>query len=321
MGKKYVYLFSEGNANMQFFAKKISSQWDEPTFQCFWISSVRTSFASSPQFIKNLLAGDLSAALERYLRVYELIVLLGALGYVLTGRREARTGALLFAVTFVGGFLFHIVWEAKGEYTLTYFVMIGRVVDALGRPIDGKGNIDSKETRAIESQAPSVLNRQPVSVPLQTGIKAIDALVPIGRGQRELIIGDRQTGKTAIALDAIINQKGKDVICIYVAIGQKESTVASVVEKLREHGAMTDSAAARDTLSKRYPGLVWGSWEDAPQADASAEGTSQTDSACTAVFVVTSGENTAAIACSYPAKAAESYGVRLAQIAATLKIG
>jgi hypothetical protein len=109
---------------MQFFAKKISSQWDEPTFQCFWISSVRTSFASSPQFIKNLLAGDLSAALERYLRVYELIVLLGALGYVLTGRREARTGALLFAVTFVGGFLFHIVWEAKGEYTLTYFVML-----------------------------------------------------------------------------------------------------------------------------------------------------------------------------------------------------
>jgi hypothetical protein len=109
---------------MQFFAKKISSQWVEPTFQCFWISSVRTSFASSPQFIKNLLAGDLSAALERYLRVYELFVLLGALGYVLTGRREARTGALLFAVTFVGGFLFHIVWEAKGEYTLTYFVML-----------------------------------------------------------------------------------------------------------------------------------------------------------------------------------------------------
>lgn len=116
--------------------------------------------------------------------------------------------------------------------------MVGRVVDALGRPIDGKGNVATTETRAIESPAPSVLNRQPVTVPLQTGIKAIDALVPIGRGQRELIIGDRQTGKTAIALDAIINQKDKNVICIYVAIGQKESTVASVVEKLRQHGAL-----------------------------------------------------------------------------------
>ena len=116
--------------------------------------------------------------------------------------------------------------------------MIGRVVDALGRPVDGKGPVNATEFRAIESPAPSVLNRQPVSVPLQTGIKAIDALIPIGRGQRELIIGDRQTGKTAIAIDTILNQKGKDVICIYVAIGQKESTVASVVENLRSRGAM-----------------------------------------------------------------------------------
>ena len=116
--------------------------------------------------------------------------------------------------------------------------LIGRVVDALGRPVDGKGIIHATESRAIESPAPSVLMRRPVSVPMQTGIKAIDALVPIGRGQRELIIGDRQTGKTAIALDTIINQKGKDLICIYVTIGQKESTVASFVNKLREHGAM-----------------------------------------------------------------------------------
>ena len=116
--------------------------------------------------------------------------------------------------------------------------LIGRVVDALGRPVDGKGIIHATESRAIESPAPSVLMRRPVSVPMQTGIKAIDALVPIGRGQRELIIGDRQTGKTAIALDTIINQKGKDLICIYVAMGQKESTVASFVNKLREHGAM-----------------------------------------------------------------------------------
>ena len=116
--------------------------------------------------------------------------------------------------------------------------MLGRVVDALGRPVDGGDAIHTQETRAIESPAPGVIQRRPVSVPMQTGIKAIDALVPIGRGQRELIIGDRQTGKTSIALDAIINQKGKDMLCIYVAIGQKESTVAGVVAKLREHGAM-----------------------------------------------------------------------------------
>ena len=100
---------------------------------------------------------------------------------------------------------------------------MGRVVDALGRPIDGGRELVTSETRAIESPAPGVIERQGVKVPMQTGIKAIDALVPIGRGQRELIIGDRQTGKTAIALDTIINQKGKDMICIYVAIGQKES--------------------------------------------------------------------------------------------------
>ncbi len=116
--------------------------------------------------------------------------------------------------------------------------LLGRVVDALGRPLDDAGPITAWARRPIESPAPGVPDRQGVSVPLQTGIKAIDALVPIGRGQRELIIGDRQTGKTAIALDTILNQKGKDVICVYVAIGQKESTVAGVVQKLREHGAM-----------------------------------------------------------------------------------
>ncbi len=134
--------------------------------------------------------------------------------------------------------------------------LIGRVVDALGRPIDGKGPIHTTETRAIESPAPSVLHRKGVSVPLQTGIKAIDALVPIGRGQRELIIGDRQTGKTAIALDAIINQKGQNCICIYVAIGQKESTVVDVLDKLKEHGAMdytiVVSAAAADPAPMLY---------------------------------------------------------------------
>jgi len=115
---------------------------------------------------------------------------------------------------------------------------IGRVVNALGQPVDGKGPIESKERRRIEIKAPGIIGRQPVREPLQTGVKAIDAMIPIGRGQRELIIGDRQTGKTAIATDTIINQKGKDVVCIYVAIGQKASTVAQVVEKLNQHGAM-----------------------------------------------------------------------------------
>ena len=117
--------------------------------------------------------------------------------------------------------------------------MIGRVVDALGQPIDGKGPIETNAvTTRIERIAPGVVDRQPVKEPLQTGIKAIDAMIPIGRGQRELIIGDRQTGKTTVALDTIINQKGGDVICIYVAIGQKRSTVAQVVKTLEDYGAM-----------------------------------------------------------------------------------
>ncbi len=116
--------------------------------------------------------------------------------------------------------------------------LIGRVVNPLGDPIDGKGPIEAKETRFVEEKAHGIMARKSVHEPLQTGIKAIDALVPIGRGQRELIIGDRQTGKTTVAVDTIINQKGQDVICIYVAIGQKQSTIAQVVKKLEEHGAM-----------------------------------------------------------------------------------
>jgi F-type H+-transporting ATPase subunit alpha len=116
--------------------------------------------------------------------------------------------------------------------------MVGRVVDALGRPVDGLGPIHTTKTRKVEIVAPGIIKRQPVKEPLQTGIKAIDSMIPIGRGQRELIIGDRGTGKTAIAIDTIINQKGQGVICVYVAIGQKNSTVAGVVERLKEHGAM-----------------------------------------------------------------------------------
>ena len=116
--------------------------------------------------------------------------------------------------------------------------LVGRVVDPLGRPLDGLGVVESDVRRPLEFKAPGIAERQPVTEPLQTGLKAIDSMIPVGRGQRELIIGDRKTGKTAIALDAIINQKGSDVICVYVAIGQKESTVVGVIDKLREHGAM-----------------------------------------------------------------------------------
>ncbi|MEE0707643.1 MAG: F0F1 ATP synthase subunit alpha [Gemmiger sp.] len=131
--------------------------------------------------------------------------------------------------------------------------MIGRVVNALGQPIDGKGPIEAADYRAIESPAPGIIDRQPVKQPLQTGIKAIDSMIPIGRGQRELIIGDRQTGKTVIATDTIINQKGKDVLCIYVAIGQKRSTVASLVENLEKNGAMAYTTVVCATASELSP--------------------------------------------------------------------
>ncbi len=163
------------------------------------------------------------------------VVLLGPFGHLQEGDSVRRTG--------------RIVEVPVGD------ALIGRVVDAMGSPIDGKGPIKTDSFRPVESPAPSVLERQPVSVPMQTGLKAIDALVPIGRGQRELIIGDRQTGKTAIALDAIINQKGKDVICIYVAIGQKESTVAGVVDKLRSVGAMDYTIVVSATASEPAPML------------------------------------------------------------------
>ena len=131
--------------------------------------------------------------------------------------------------------------------------LIGRVVNALGEPIDGKGAIEAEAFKAIESPAPGIIERQHVSVPLQTGIKAIDSMIPIGRGQRELIIGDRQTGKTTIATDTILNQKGKDVICIYVAIGQKRSTVAQVVDNLTLGGAMDYTIVVSATASELAP--------------------------------------------------------------------
>jgi F-type H+-transporting ATPase subunit alpha len=160
-------------------------------------------------------------------------VLLGEASGIMEGDEVRRTGRIMSVP----------VGEA----------MIGRVVDALGKPIDGKGPIEAKGYNAIERIAPGVVDRQPVKEPMQTGIKAIDAMSPIGRGQRELIIGDRQTGKTTVALDTIINQKGGDVICIYVAIGQKRSTVAQVVKTLEDHGAMEYTIVVAATASDPAP--------------------------------------------------------------------
>src|SRR5262250_366807 len=131
--------------------------------------------------------------------------------------------------------------------------LLGRVVNALGQPIDGKGPIATKQFSPIERLAPGVVDRKPVREPMQTGLKAIDGMVPIGRGQRELIIGDRQTGKTAVAVDTIINQKDTGVVCIYCAIGQKQSTVAQVVDKLRESGAMDYTTIVAATASESAP--------------------------------------------------------------------
>ena len=160
-------------------------------------------------------------------------VLLGEYSNIMEGDEVRRTGRIMSVP----------VGEA----------MIGRVVDALGKPIDGKGPIEAKGYNAIERIAPGVVDRQPVKEPMQTGIKAIDAMIPIGRGQRELIIGDRQTGKTTVALDTIINQKGGDVICIYVAIGQKRSTVAQVVKTLEDYGAMEYTIVVAATASDPAP--------------------------------------------------------------------
>ncbi len=160
-------------------------------------------------------------------------VLLGESAEIKEGDEVRRTGRIMSAP----------VGEA----------MVGRVVNALGEPIDGKGPIDAKEFIPIERMAPGVIDRKPVREPLQTGLKAIDAMIPIGRGQRELIIGDRQTGKTAIALDTIINQKGKGVICVYVAIGQKRSTVAQVMKTLEEYGAMEYTIIVAATASDPAP--------------------------------------------------------------------
>lgn len=135
--------------------------------------------------------------------------------------------------------------------------LLGRVVNALGQPVDGLGEIKASKYGRVEVKAPGIIERKSVHEPLQTGIKAIDAMIPIGRGQRELIIGDRQTGKTAIAIDTIINQKGKNVFCIYVAIGQKQSTVAQVVDRLKKSGAMDYTIVVAANASEQAPFNFW----------------------------------------------------------------
>jgi F-type H+-transporting ATPase subunit alpha len=164
------------------------------------------------------------------------VVLLGDVNKIKEGDEVRRTG--------------RIIEVPVGD------ALLGRAVDALGRPVDGRGPIEATESNPVERVAPGVVYRQPVNEPLQTGVKAIDAMIPIGRGQRELIIGDRQTGKTAVAIDTIINQRGGDVICVYVAIGQKQSTVAQVVRTLEQHGALDYTvvvvAAASDPATMQY---------------------------------------------------------------------
>src|SRR3712207_7217442 len=165
-------------------------------------------------------------------------------------KREAATSNVMF---FFSSRRRHTRYWRDWSSDVCSSDLIGRVVNALGQPLDGKGPIKCTQTRAIELEAPGVIERKSVKEPLQTGIKAIDSMVPIGKGQRELIIGDRQIGKTAIAIDTILNQKDKNVKCIYVAIGQKQSTVAHIVNTLTEMGAMDYTIVVSSTASDSAP--------------------------------------------------------------------
>ncbi len=229
-------------------------------------------------------AGEISEIIKKQLAGYEAVVDVAEVGSVIEtgdgiariyGLEKAMAGELLEFPHEVFGMVLNLEEDNVGAVLLGEAeaikegdlvkrtgriaavpvgdALVGRVVNALGQPIDGKGPIEAKEYRPIERFAPGVVDRRPVKEALQTGIKAIDAMIPIGRGQRELIIGDRQTGKTAIAIDTIINQKGKDVFCIYVAVGQKRSTVAQVVKTLEDSGAMAYTTVVAATASELAP--------------------------------------------------------------------
>ncbi len=229
-------------------------------------------------------AGEISEIIKRQIAGYEAEVDLQEVGRVIEvgdgiarvyGLERAMAGELLQFPHDVVGMVLNLEQDQVGAVLLGEFeeikegdlvkrtnriaqvpvgeALIGRVVNALGQPVDGKGPIDAREFRPIERYAPGVVDRRPVKEPLQTGLKAIDSMIPIGRGQRELIIGDRGTGKTAIAVDTILNQKGKDVYCFYVAVGQKRSTVAQVVKVLEDHGAMEYTTVVAATASDPAP--------------------------------------------------------------------
>ena len=226
---------------------------------------------------------EISSILKQQIEKYKTDVDVSEVGTVITvgdgicriyGMQNAMAGELVKFPNGVSGMVLNLEEDnigcvILGPYTdiqegdevkrtgrimeVPWVALIGRVVNPLGEPLDGKGPIKTDTYRAVESSAPGVVKRRSVFEPLQTGLKAIDSMVPIGRGQRELIIGDRQTGKTALAIDTIINQKGKGVICIYVAIGQKASTVAGVVQKLEQYGAMDYSIVVSATASEPAP--------------------------------------------------------------------
>src|SRR5213592_3131137 len=210
---------------------------------------------------------EISSLIKRRIKEFDVPILAADVGIVtevgdgiaqIYGLQGAQALELLEFKGGVSGIALNLEEDSVGA------ALVGRVVNALGGPIDGKGPIETKEFAPVEKVAPGVITRQPVETPLQTGIKAIDAMIPIGRGQRELIIGDRQTGKTAIALDTIINQKGQGVICIYVAIGQRAATVAQVAATLEARGAMDYTIIVSATASEPAP-----LWYIAPYAGCS----------------------------------------------------
>ncbi|MDX1642942.1 MAG: F0F1 ATP synthase subunit alpha, partial [Thermoanaerobaculia bacterium] len=227
---------------------------------------------------------EISSVISEEIRQYRSEVDLGEVGRVLEvgdgiariyGLTNAMAGELLAFESGARGQVFNLEESSVGSVILGDYLeikegeevrrtgelasipvgdeMIGRVVDPLGRPLDGLGPIETPYRRPLEFKAPGIAARQPVNEPLQTGLKAIDSMIPVGRGQRELIIGDRKTGKTAVAIDTILNQKGGDVICVYVAVGQKESTVAGLIDRLREHGAMDYTVVVTSSSSDPAP--------------------------------------------------------------------